>query len=153
MSKKREILKKNKKIQAQRLEAVNQENEKIKIFIALPIFFLFLGICHTIGIVFDIDPLIYVTRVRTRTISSTSTSFLPIVISIIPTYIVIIILEKSSYLTYLIESAKKQSKRLQKHPRLYSIAKFVYKHPIWSYFIVNISYFIIETFLIYVVKI
>jgi len=153
MSKKGEILKKKIKIQAQRLEAMNQENEKIKVFIALSIFFLFLGICHIIGIVFAIDPLIYVTRIRTRTSSSTSTSFLPIVISIIITYIVIIILEKLSYLTSLIESAKKQSQRLQKHPRLYSIAKFVYKHPIWSYFIANISYLIIETFLIYVVKV
>lgn len=150
MSKNSKILKKRRKIQAQRLEAMNQENEKIKIFIWLPIVFFLLGICQIIGKVFDIDFLIFISRSR---MERTRTGYFPVPISLGFAYVIMVILERSSYLTTLIRAAKNQSQRLQKHPRLYKIVKFVYKHPIWSYLIANISYTIIETFLIYVVKI
>ncbi|SDK13024.1 hypothetical protein [Natronincola ferrireducens] len=153
MNKKAEILKRKRKAQDQRQVAVNQENEEIKSFIFFLMFYLFLGICQLIGRFFDIDVLIYMTRIRTRDTSSSSVSFPPIVISIGTAYIVMTILDKLPYLTILVETGKKLSLRLRKYHRLYRIAKFVYKHPIWSYLMATTIHTIIETFLIYVVKI
>ena len=98
MNKKSEILKKKRKIQTQRLEAMNQENEKIKIFIWLPIVFLLLGICQIIGKVFDIDFLISIRRAR---MERTKMGYFPVVTSLGIAYVIMVILEKSSFRNFI----------------------------------------------------
>jgi len=149
MNKKNKTQKRKRNAISQRLEAVNKQNEKIEGFVLIIIFFIFLGICQIIGYIFDIDILRFITATRT----SSSISFWLIPAGVVISYLIYKILKKLSYMMILIEGIKKLHIWLKKYPRLYRIASFIYKHPIWSYFIIWTIYTVIEILLYYIIKI
>lgn len=149
MHKKNVEQKKKRKVLSNRAETVNKENEKIEAFILLFIFFLFLGICQIIGMVFNIDPLIFMIMTRT----SSSMSIWLLVPAGIVSYASYKVLKKRSYMEVLIGNLKKLKQWLKKYPSLYRIVRFAYRRPILSYFLVWTVYTAVEILLYYVIKI
>jgi len=148
MNKKNKTQNKKRNAISQRLEAINKQNQKIEGLILTIIFFMFLAICQILGYIFDIDFLRFITVTRT----SSSISFWLIPAGAVISYLIYKIFKKLSYMMILVDGMKKLHIWLKKYPRLYRIARFIYKHPIWSYFIIWTIYTAIDILLYYVIK-
>jgi len=148
MNKKNKTQNKKRNAISQRLEAINKQNQKIEGLILTIIFFMFLAICQILGYIFDIDFLRFITVTRT----SSSISFWLIPAGAVISYLIYKIFKKLSYMMILVDGMKKLHIWLKKYPRLYRIARFIYKHPICSYFIIWTIYTAIDILLYYVIK-